>query len=421
MIQNKITRLVLGVLLGLILIFYLGTIQIVSKNQLVADFTKYWFSAKLFLAGESIYTPVSINLLGDIDDETKLDFLRGTLHPNLSPPFFTILMLPFGFLDYQTAIWIWSILMLLCGILTVQLLKNRMCILYNNKIDKLILGLIIFSYFPTWAATVLGQFSLLILMLVSIIWIYSRSGKNVLPGILLGLLLSMKLFTGLFLIFFAFQRRWRLIGWYVGTFLTCSLISWLLFGTQAYKSYFEILTSVTWQAASWNTSILGLFSRIFGSPEGAPLWDFPGLANIISNFVTFIILIFLIRISITLKENNTFTYLFDIGYSLTIIFMLMISPLGWMYYFPILIIPLVVVWYGSDILGKPKLKIIIVIAWLLSTIPTNLVATRDFDPLLSVLTSGGIYLYSLILFLIILFWLNTKLSSEVIQINHLRK
>lgn len=171
MIQNKITRLVLGVLLGLILIFYLGTIQIVSKNQLVADFTKYWFSAKLFLAGESIYTPVSINLLGDIDDETKLDFLRGTLHPNLSPPFFTILMLPFGFLDYQTAIWIWSILMLLCGILTVQLLKNRMCILYNNKIDKLILGLIIFSYFPTWAATVLGQFSLLILMLVSIIWI----------------------------------------------------------------------------------------------------------------------------------------------------------------------------------------------------------------------------------------------------------
>lgn len=298
-----------------------------------SDFAVFYASLQFLLQGKDIYTPVPFNAFDLVNTHHTG---RLTLHPNLNPPFFTLLLSPLGWLSYQTAFSIWSLLSLGFGVVGAILLQRA-----DNRQDTdytLIVLILLFAYFPTLTNTLIGQAALLIFMLVAGGWLAERRGQERLCGILLGLTFAIKLFMGLFLIYFLLQRRWRPAIWFMATAAGSGLLGLVALGPDSYQHYLQALGSVTWQSSNWNASAYGFFSRIFGGSENTPLINAPLLGKTLYYLLTATLVILLAWLLQRNRQLAT-SVRADLGFSFTLVAALLISPLGWMYYFPLLLLP----------------------------------------------------------------------------------
>ena len=411
--KPRLYTLVLACLVGLLLAFYLITIDSFSYYPEGSDFGKFYMSSKFLLEGKDIYTPIPLGSLQSRpkDFMKKLGLTRDTLHPNLNPPFQTLLITPLAWLEYRSAFWVWSLLSLACGVGGAVLVLRES--IQQRPGPVLILGAagLILAYFPTWATIIFGQFSLYVLLLLAIAWIAARRGNDRTAGLALGLAASLKIFTGLFIIFFAARRRWRLLAWLLAAFAACDLTGLLVMGPATYASYHQVLSSVTWYAASWNASLMGFFSRIFGGSENIPLWNLPWLGRALTGGISLLLLVALIW-QARPRGVETGPDQFDLGFSLTIPLMFLISPLGWMYYFPALLIPAAVAWrISSQGPARRWDKPILGLAWVLSSVPHLLMRSAELNRPVHWFTWAGYYFYALLLFTGLLLWMSRRLTK----------
>ncbi|UCD99720.1 MAG: DUF2029 domain-containing protein, partial [Chloroflexota bacterium] len=270
------------------------------------------------------------------------------------------------------------------------------------------LSILFLLFFPTFLSIISGQFSFLLFFLLTLAWIFTRSKKDILAGLVLGIALSFKLFTGLFLLIFLIQRRWRLFIWYLGTFITCNLVALFVVGIDDHLEYLNIMNSINWYSASWNASFMGFFTRIFGGSLSVPFVDSPtkGLILIgIAAILTLLIIIWVAIIDFSKDLKNI-----DLVFSITTISMLLLSPLGWIYYFVILPIPMVVGWFTAKKFESNKLKTLLVVAWILCTIPYT-IAMKDITPI-DMFSWTGFPSYGLLLFFSILVYLFYKSQDQ---------
>ena len=261
-----------------------------------------------------------------------------------------------------------------------------------------------------------GQFGLFLLGSIILLWLSARKEKWQLAGIILGFALSVKIFLGLFLIFFAIQRRWRVLFWAVSVFILCNVISLITFGLPTYEQHVGLVAdSYQYINASWNASFGAFFSRILGGAENTPLIALPMVAYGLAYGLSFLLTLRIVWTAWPRPRELSPLVRFDIGYSLTIVAMLLISPFGWMYYFPVLFIPLLVVWNASSTLQASKLyKPLLVGAWILSSIPTWLINSEETamnQPLIW-FTTSGYYFYALIIFCGLLLALSSTLEPK---------
>jgi len=410
-IVNKkqfLLNLVLGILFAFLLLCYIETIITFKHQEDKSDFYKFYISARYFLEGKDIYAPVPMTTLKNPMDKiikkmkiktTKPTIpIRTTLHPNLNPPFETLLLAPIGLISYDKAYSIFAIISLSFGLLAAVLISNEVIYAKHDLAALLTIMIIILLYFPTWINIVYGQFALIVLFLITSAWIAVKKGRDALCGLILGLAMSLKLFVGLFLIFFLVRRRWRLLLWFCATFVLLSLLPLLVYGIGTYKNYLTILSQITWYAASWNGSFLGFFSRIFGGSENVPLVDYPALARFLTNLCSLAFVFWLTWLAWPRAQESR-PEAFDLGFSLCIVGMLLISPLGWMYYFPVLIIPAAVAWRLARKSNSPlRYHTMIILAWLLGTIPQFLIPSAEMNTPQLWFTWAGFYFYTLLLF-----------------------
>jgi len=197
------------------------------------------------------------------------------------------------------------------------------------------------------------------------------------------------------------KRRWRTVGWSLGVFLLSILVCLPFVGIASYRRYLDALSSVTWYAASWNASFLGFFSRIFGGSENIPLVEAPDLTRALGYGLSAVLVCCLVGLAWPRHWRRS-AELFDLLFSLSVVVMLLISPLGWMYYFPVLLVPLVVVWQLPIEPTTTRYRIGIACAWVLSTIPHALIRSAELNRPLDWFTWAGSYFYALALFLAII-------------------
>jgi hypothetical protein len=380
-------------LVGLVSWFYLFTIQLTAVIPPASDFPKFYASSRLFWENKPIYTPAPIDAFWYVEDPAR--FEKNILSPNLNPPFHILLLAPLGRLDYATAFWIWSLLSLVCGIGAVFLFPEALA---GNRIslDVILLRvLLLLAFYPTWAKIWFAQTSLLLLLAVVVGWVGGRRGKDRVAGIALGLALSVKPFIGLFVVPLLLWRRWRLLFWLALTFSLCSLLALAVLGLNAYLDYLAVLRTVTWYSANWNESFMGFFSRVVGGMMDTP----PGVSNwlaqvltLVASTVTCIALVW----TISRRANGRLMARFDLGFSMTIVAMLLISPLGWIYYFPLLLIPFVVCW-TLDLVQAFRYRLVtIIIAWTLVNIPTRYVPPAETNTPEKWFLWGGVHFYGLL-------------------------
>ena len=293
------------------------------------DFFKFYQSVIFYFSGQSIYSTSIVK----INTEFISQGVTTIIHPwiasngNLNPPFFTLILMPFHYLNYASSLVIWNSITIIMIIISAYVLFKE----YNYTV-LIITGFLL--YIPNAQNLACGQLSGFLLLPLIGVWLYAREHKAIPAGILLGFLCSIKLFFGLFLIYFMIIKYYRLCFSAVISMLVCFLITGLVLGFQSYLDYYHTLHTVAWYAGSWNMSLYGFWFRLFsGAERNIPLFNQPILAQgliMVSNLGLGGYLIWIWR-----KLGN---HCLDIGFSLTLISMLLLSPLGWVYYFPLLII-----------------------------------------------------------------------------------
>lgn len=180
--------------------------------------------------------------------------------------------------------------------------------------------------------------------------------------------------------------------------MLCSLSGLFLIGKASHWQYLKTLSTITWHSASWNASFLGFFTRVLGGSENTPLLNLPWLAYPLTWGLSFLVVFLLIWVAWPRPQEPTYDRL-DLGFSLAIVSMFLLSPLGWMYYFPLLLLPLMAGWRISQ--NSPRMhlaRILLVFAWLLSTMPHFLIKAKEMDTLTNCFVWAGSYFYALLLF-----------------------
>ncbi len=385
----------LALLVGLLLLIHALTIAELAERPLT-DFPTFYLSARFVWEGRGIYSATDADLASLLPGS---DVRAGEpLNPNLNPPFQTLCIAPLGLLAYPAAFWVWSLLSLAAGVGGSLLVERATRRGQRSAGRMMAFVVLLLAYFPTWVTLVYGQLSLVLFFLVGAGWLAARRGRDALAGGALGLALSLKPFVGLFFLLFLLQRRWRLLLWFGGAFVVCSLAALLAFGSDAYWQYRAVLGGADWYAASWNASYAGFFSRLLGGSRNVPLFDSPLLAQTLIVAATAATIILLAWLALG-KGRATAAAQFDVGFAGTIVAMLLISPLGWMYYFPLLLIPGAVLWrLSEDLASRRRWQAGVALAWLLSTVPHLLVPAAQFNNPVEWFTFAGAYFYALLVF-----------------------
>jgi hypothetical protein len=203
-------------------------------------------------------------------------------------------------------------------------------------------------------------------------WLADRGERTARAAAWLGVLTVLKPFFALFGIFLLWRRQWRAIAIY-GTVIACGYLLGLWFvGFDGYRDWFASLGDVSWQSHVYNASVWGLADRWFNSVSRSmivnwtPLVVAPRFAQASGVLLAFAVLVGLWR-----SVNRTDL---DQAYALIGLAAILLSPLGWLHYLPVLLAPL------TNVLGRRPSPLLWPLG-LLAAIPTPFLVGRTYGPL----------------------------------------
>jgi len=405
---------VLGAALGN---FYGEAMREKVRHPMSTDFYKLYLSGDALIRGQGMYWSVPARMSpGDpcyhggrservisvsrSDDGSAL-YRPACLHPNLNPPLFAVIALPLAWLDYHIAYWVWSLCALFCAVVSMWLLVRAFTPRTRDvPLNAAIAVVSLFAYFPTFISVTYGQVTMLILLLTMLGWNALREERDVRGGVWLGLAASLKPFMGLFLLALLFAGNRRASAGFVLAGLSSAWVGWLVAGPSAYGDYLRIAADVTWLAASWNASFGGYFSRLFGGSENVPWIDLPMVGRVLVVMCSLAVLSLLVWLLKRVKPLNRNAQI-DVIFAMTLPAMLLLSPLGWLYYFPLLGLSVLMVWRMSANLLDGRLYKAGLIAVVMPTVaPQYLQQAHDMNGFYDWFWVGGVYCYILVALLV---------------------
>ena len=325
--------------------------------EALADFTLFYGSALSYLKGGSLYqqflyTPLIGNPV----------FLGSPLHPdglklmsNLNPPVVSFLFIPFAWLDMRSAYYLFCAGQFAFAFYALSRLLPR------HPLAKPVLLLSLSAFFPILANMLLGQVGLLLLALVALSWLALSRAQYRQAGLWLGLALLLKLFVGLLLIWLLLKRQLATLAWATLVFTLGTLAALLVFGFDDHLAWLQVVATYKAGALSWNASLEGLMSRYLGGGALLTYIDWPLLRlalRVISWSGAAAALIWLSRYA-DLRH----------GFAFCLPMMLYLAPLGWLYYFPLLLLAVLLLW--------PKVNGWAIASLICAAIP-QLLASGDF-------------------------------------------
>src|SRR5262245_17091534 len=169
-----------------LLLGYLMTVR-VHMN----DFGKFYYSTRLFLAGQDMYGPSPATAMPVTDTETR-EF------PDLNPPHAHLALLPIAGAHPLGALGIWIVVSAICLVTSMRLIVKQANITVTS-VHPLLLTLAFLSFAGTQTVMLTGQLSFIMLLPFTLAWTSARSGRWMAAAFYLGLLISVKLFFLIFL------------------------------------------------------------------------------------------------------------------------------------------------------------------------------------------------------------------------------
>lgn len=374
----------------LIAIIYGWLLYLQLTMQLRLDFSSFYASALAYTNNTNPFGNLNATFLA-----TPV-----VVPANLNPPAFLALISPITHLPFLSALPLWFIVSLILGalgaMLCVYLIMPKACF----KRNALTFVLFYFAMFATLMNTSIGQIGNLVFFSTVSGYYFFLRRKEYWAGLLWGFIIAIKLFPGLLFLFVLSQKRYKVFFTMCVTCLFLTLLPLLSKGTEVYFMYLNMLSRNTWYGSSWNGSLFGLGFRLLVNQPMV-------VASSICYGLSLLLLVWYIKKLAWLAKNNNSCHP---AFALTIIMMLLLSPLGWLYYFSLLLIPLVIIW---QTLNQQSVSIKSQGFWaltlLLINFPTGNTQAQHMDSLLYKLTYYSIYFYGLLVLLFL--WLTLFKTS----------
>lgn len=270
----------------------------------------------------------------------------GPLAFSLHPPFSLLVVTPFAVWPVAVAGLLWDLTSLGMLTLALALIARELRLTLQPAYLALLLALLIF--WPPLLDTLLeAQMSLALLLLLTLAWRWIRRERPALAGIALGLAAALRLFPALAALYFLLRRDWRALWGMAASFVAASLLALPFVGVNGYKSL--VGNSVPNTSAAWGRS-----------PHNASLWGFADhlIAGSGAGRVgAVLVAAYLAALAVVTWRNRGRASRAD---AVTLLMyspaMLLVSPLGWQYYFVFLLPPVILVAHAAGWLGPPALS-----------------------------------------------------------------
>jgi hypothetical protein len=396
--QRRLATIVMtGVLLFLLMwnfLFLAFAFESMPRN----DFGRPLMATQAFLQGEDMYA------------ETEAVVYRfnrqNVIHLwDLNPPHSHLLYLPLAVLPSSLALSAWCLLSALCLYGSIRIIVSEMGVeLTPRRRQWLLVGLLSFS--AMGVAIITAHMSFPLMLLITLAWRDARHGGWGKAGAWLGFALSIKPFLLIFIPYLLLKGCWRGIAAVGLATVGAFLLGLAVFGPESHRSWLRVLSLAdSWAWLPLNASLYGIISRMFmQNPIFTPiaLLD-PGLIR--TAWLALGIpagLLALFRTLIDPLRQGT-----DRSFAILLVSAVLLSPLGWIYYFWLPVGPIAATahawWIGraqrvdkiTMPVGSPSCYLFLV-AMVGMACPTFLVFSFQPSPL-ATLVIGSIHFWSLLL------------------------
>jgi alpha-1,2-mannosyltransferase len=308
------------------------------------DFGKFYYSIVAYIDGHKMYGPNPATLM-EVIPGTDLQYW------NLNPPHFHLFLLPLGLLSPPIALTVWAIINYIAGLMSLRLMARDFPQIQAKNYRRFIF-LAVLAFSGTGILFITAQLSLLLLLPITLAWIHIQRGQWEKGGMLLGFVCSIKPFLLIFVPYLIFKRQYAAL---MNFFLSCGvsyLVGFMIFGKEVHLQWLERLEAINWYWAPMNGSILGFLTRTFSKNLlFTPIIEIPDLILAVWVFLGGIIGTFTCWVIYVDKTEQAV----DRAFLLLLLAALLISPLGWQYYFIFCLGPLskVVYFWWSDSSEQP--------------------------------------------------------------------
>lgn len=329
-----------ALLLGLINLW--GLAQTLARPDIFnKDFIQEYLLARAAMDGTDPYLP-----LQDLSRRfTGGEGAAELVHPSPHPPPDALLCLPLALLSYDRAAAVWLLLELLFVLAALSLLL-RWAGLRPTLGRTVLLAAPVLGWHPLFREIALGQLMTLLLLLLVAAWLALRSGRDVLGGSLLGLVMAIKLVAWPVVIFLALRRNWRAAGAAAAVFVVANLGASVLLGFDALRTYYLKIgpeVSSLYRSDLNNFSTWSVGWRLFAehqtnSPinlEAAPLAHVPAVAPYVSAAATLVVLAAALVLARRARS-------FDVAFAILVCVSVVVNPVAWNLYLVLLLIPVAV-------------------------------------------------------------------------------
>ena len=368
--MNKPQVIRMGALLSLYsLLFYF-----IFRLAIGFDYSCFYLGAKTLFQGDNPYQTLFAHFFPTVK---KISL-------NVNPPIVLMAFIPFSMLSYSTSLIVWSVISLVIGIVTATVTFSIAFTPAFLKQYRVTLYILYFAFYPTLANLTIGQLGTFIAFFIMVGYYFYLKKRDVIAGLMWGIIIGMKFFPGLLFFYALKQRRYKVMAIMFLTLVTITIIPWMIYGSRIYSNYFYMLSHLDWYGDNWNASINCFLFRIFLNGH-----------NLLVVKLLFMVFFIVGLIWYLKKIDNRSNHL---SFSLTLVMMLIMSPFGWMYYFPLLILPLCLTWSEAATQLTDKKW---VFAWLtclfLINFPIDYLRVKHMNTLLEKLTLHSFYFYGLCL------------------------
>lgn len=259
---------------------------------------------------------------------------RGTLpSPNLNPPHFNVVLLPFTLLDLPQALLAWLATSAVALVLSLTVIV-RTVVLRGWAV--LAACAFLYAAVPMVSTLLTGQVGLVLLLPFTLAWASARRDRYLAAGAWIGVCASIKPFFLLFVPYLVMRRQRGAAAVSLVMVVALFSIGLAYYGVEAYRVWLTNLASVTWAEHYMNASVLGVVERSLSASEWrqVPVVDVPDVVMPLwAALCAGMGVATLWRVRDTTRVDGQFLLITTAA--------LLLSPLGWTYYLWFLAPPIV--------------------------------------------------------------------------------
>jgi hypothetical protein len=248
---------------------------------------------------------------------------------NLNPPSVTVLFLPFALMPLRIAAFVWTLMG--AGFLAVTWTVAAKRIPLSRSVSIGSLGVLLCTVGASGIIWLEGQFTWALVFVVTMGWLHFRDNRDVQAGLYLGAAIAAKPFLAIGAL--ALGLPILLVA--ATTSITITIIGIVVAGWPIWQRWLLGSSTVDWIGRPGNVSFWGLAARWYTPVLSAPM-TLAGLGPRVALAVAGLGLGALI---LTRRRRDL-----DERWTLAMLTSILVSPLGWTHYLPIVAAPLAAVW-----------------------------------------------------------------------------